>query len=127
MENKDRKFRILRKLVLYFKAHEIVPPEEEIDKMWNSVSRIIVESDKVAKYRRSLMKIASISAAAILLIVFGLSIADKQIGEQDISDIASALAVADGTGDEIQLMMSPHKVLSIKKTATVTYSPDGTV
>lgn len=127
MENKHRKFRIFRKLVLYFKAHEIVPPAEEIDKMWNSVSRIIVESDKVVRYRRSLMKMASVSAAAILLVVFGLSIADKLKKEQNISDIAFELAVVDDTGDEIQLIMSPHKVISIKKTATVTYSPDGTV
>lgn len=120
-------YRTIRKLISYFKAQEIEPSAGEIDRMWNAVSQQIKEDDRAVRRRRSLWIIASVSAAAILLLVFGLNTADRLNGEKDIADVALELATAEVAGDEIQLIMSPQKVLSLKKATSVTYAPDGSV
>lgn len=127
MDNKHKTYRIIRGLIFYFKAQEVEPSTDEIDRMWDSVSRKIDETDKIARRRRSFRIAVSVSAAAVLLLVFGLAISNKYKGGKDISDIASSLAKMESTGDEIQLIMSSQKVLSLKKAANVTYSSDGSI
>lgn len=127
MDHKNKTYHIVKRLIFYFKSQEVEPSMEEIDRMWNSVSEKIDETDKIARRRHSFRIALSISAAAVLLLVVGLTIAIKHKGEKNISDIAANLAKMESTGDEIQLIMSSQKVLSLKKADNVTYSSDGAI
>lgn len=41
MDNKHKTYRIIRGLIFYFKAQEVEPSADEINRMWDSVSRKI--------------------------------------------------------------------------------------
>lgn len=127
MDHKHKTYHIIKRLIFYFKSQEVEPSMDEIDRMWNSVSGKIDETNKIARRRHSFRIALSISAAAVLLLVFGLAIATKHKEEKNISDIASNLAKMESTGNEIQLIMSSQKVLSLKKADNVTYSSDGSI
>ncbi|WP_294629247.1 FecR family protein [uncultured Bacteroides sp.] len=127
MDNKHNIYRIIRGLIFYFKAQEIEPSTNEIDRMWDSVSKKIEQTDKSIR-RRYLFRIAvSVSAAAVLLLVFGLAIANKYKGEKDILDMASNLPKIENTENEIQLIMSSQKKISLQKADNVIYSSDGSI
>lgn len=127
MDNKHKTYRIIRGLIFYFKAQEVEPSADEINRMWDSVSRKIAVTARADRRRHSFRIAISVSVAAVLLLVFGLAIVNNFKGENDISDVASRLAKVESSVDEIQLIMSSQKVLSLKKATNVTYSADGSI
>ena len=74
MNKEHRKYRIIRELVLHFKAQEIEPSVDEINRMWNSVGKKIVEAAKVERRRHFLRYTISVSAVVLLLALSYISI-----------------------------------------------------
>lgn len=127
MENKIRTYRrIVRDLIYYFNKQEVVPPTEEMDALWNSITDQVHKEKKAAKQHRLFIITASISAAAIVILAVGLGLRN-QLMPQDISKVVAEFAKITVPDDEIRLIVSNDEIISLKKGATVSYSSDGSV
>lgn len=51
MDNKHKTYRIIRGLIFYFKAQEVEPSADEINRMWDSVSRKIAVTARADRRR----------------------------------------------------------------------------
>ena len=127
MKNDHRTYFVIRNLIHYFKDKEEQPYEGEMEMVWDSIMKRVKEDNSAIRRRRTIRRIISISAAAILILTVGIGITHQLHKGKDISEIASELAKVTLPYNEIQLIISSQEVLSVKKGATVTYSSDGSV
>ena len=115
--------RKIRRLITYFEMQEEVPSQEEMGELWTKIKNGIDE--KTQKRRRRHFWISVASAAALIGIVWGGMNLYWNDAVQDISVIASKMNEGVVNTDEIQLIVSPDDVISVKKGATIAYSQDG--
>ena len=115
---------VLNRLISYFQQMEEVPSDEEMIGLWNRIQNTL--SEKKKKKRRFYLLTSVATAASVLLCVWiGMNYFSNS--KMDLSEIAKYMLMQEVNTDEIQLLVSPDKMIKLEDNSTVAYSKSGNI
>lgn len=115
---------VLNRLIVYFQQMEEVPSDDEMIGLWNRIQNTL--SEKKKKKRRFYL-FASVAAAASVLLCVWIGINYFPNSKMDLSIVAKNMLMQEINTDEIQLVVSPDKMIKLEDNSTVAYSKSGNV
>lgn len=128
MEYKEQNIkRILRQLIHFFRKEEKVTDEQEMDALWAQVQEKVNRQNLKIRYRKYIVSAAA-SAALIFGIYWTLNHLKPSSSDEDrIRDIAATMDLNGINSDEVLLVVSDDKQISLESDSVVTYSESGVI
>jgi hypothetical protein len=115
---------VVSRFIIYFKQLEISPSDEEMSDLWDKIEHSITLKQKRTKHFR-IWSSTAIAASLITCAWIGIYYFPNK--ETDLTSVAKIMLEQEIATDEIQLLVSPEKILQIDNKSTVAYSQKGTI
>lgn len=128
MEQKNNHRRIIHHLIVSLKGKEEIASPFEKDVLWQDIVKDVQDKKRIVWRHRLRLIIAATSVAALLGGVIWIGTRSLIIKQQDITNVASRILASNMLNEnEICLVVSDNKIITLNKGATVTYSANGSV